>query len=131
MRLPARLLAHLRRWRAQGQRYVVEHHGRPVETVKRAFRAAARDVGLPDVTPHVLRHTTVTWVMKTGEVTAAEAGEFAGMSERMVEEVYGHHHPDFQRKVADLLSRGPKWTDMARKRAQIVETTTKQPAENA
>src|ERR1700731_3188374 len=40
--LPNRLLAHLRRWKRQGQRYAVEWNGAPVKDVDRAFRAAAR-----------------------------------------------------------------------------------------
>lgn len=126
VRLPEHLLGHMRRWRLNGQRYVIEHHGRPVETIKRAFRAAVRDLGWDDVTPHSLRHTTITWAMKSGEVTAAEVGAFAGMTERMVDEVYGHHHPDFQAKVAAVVSRRgrrlvPARTETGPKIPEVVE----------
>src|SRR5262249_7076578 len=58
--LPDRLLAHLRRWHGLGQRFAVEWNGKAVREVDKAFRNAARDAGLPDVTPHVLRHSSAT-----------------------------------------------------------------------
>lgn len=131
VRLPGRLLAHLRRWRANGQRYVVEHNGRPVDSVKRAFGSIVADLGWKGVSAHTLRHTTITWAMQSGELTAAEVGAFAGMTERMVEEVYGHHHPDYQSKVAEVLGRRrgvPKRTDTYRNEAQLLETQPEQPA---
>jgi integrase len=64
--LPQKLLAHLRRWKRSGQRYAVEWSGKPVKDVDKAFRALACSVGLPWVTPHVLRHTAATWLMQLG-----------------------------------------------------------------
>jgi hypothetical protein len=42
--LPPRLLAHLRRWVAKGivSEHFVEWHGRPVKSVKTAFKTALR-----------------------------------------------------------------------------------------
>lgn len=91
--LPERLMVHLRRWRRIGQRSIVEFDGRAVKDVDKAFRAVARDAGLPDVTPHVLRHTCATWLMQRG-TDKWEAAEFLGMTAEMLERVYGHHHPD-------------------------------------
>ena len=33
-----------------------------------------------------------------------EAAGFLGMSEAMVDRVYGHHHPDFHTKAADRIT---------------------------
>lgn len=133
VRLPSRLMPHLRRWRAQGARYVVEYHGRPVETVKRAFKTAAVDHGWDDVTAHTLRHTCITWIMQSGEATPAEVGAFAGMTERMVEEVYGHHHPEYQKKVASIMDRAgrvPMCPELTPKSPKVAALTTTQPTEN-
>lgn len=90
--LPSRLLAHLRRWKRLGQKFAVEHNGLPVKRVSKAFRRAARDAGLGDVTPHTLRHTAATWMMQAG-TDMWEAAGYLGMTVEMLSERYGHHHP--------------------------------------
>jgi integrase len=78
--VPPRLLAHLRRWAAKGiaKDYFVEWHGRPVKSVKTAFKSAVRLAELPGkVSPHTLRHTAATWLMQAG-VDKWEAAGFLG-----------------------------------------------------
>ncbi|XUM19818.1 tyrosine-type recombinase/integrase [Bradyrhizobium oligotrophicum S58] len=92
--VPPQLLTHLRRWRAAGQRYVVEWNGKPVSKVTRAHAAAVRDAGLgPDVTPHTWRHTAATWLMQAG-TDLWEASGYLGMTVEVLERVYGHHRTD-------------------------------------
>jgi len=93
IRLPRRLIAHLRRWRARGQNFAVEWNGAPVASIGRAFRAAARAAGLENVSPHTLRHTAATWLMQRGADPWAAAG-YLGLSLDTLLRVYGHHHPD-------------------------------------
>jgi integrase len=57
---------------------------------------------LHGVTPHVLRHTAVTWMLQRG-VPAWQVAGFAGMTLEMLERVYGHHHPDHLRDAARAL----------------------------
>ena len=67
--LPPRLLAHLRRWFSNGlvHEYFVEWNGKPVQSVKTAFKTALRLAGIQGrVTPHTLRHTAATWLMQNG-----------------------------------------------------------------
>ena len=107
VRLPFRLLAHMRRWQRLGiaKHAVVEWDGKPVEDVRRSFAAAVRKAGLgPEVTPHILRHTCATWLMQNGADRWHAAG-FLGMSVDMLERVYGHHHPDHQASAVDALGR--------------------------
>jgi integrase len=104
--LPQRLLAHLRRWRQHGQRFGVEWNGAPVKDVDKAFRRNAHDAGMPDVTPHTLRHTAATWLMQQG-VDPWEAAGFLGMSLEQLERHYGHHHPDHLRGARDALDQRP------------------------
>ncbi len=40
--------------------YVIEFNGKPIQSIKKAFRRAAIKAGLPEATPHVLRHTAAT-----------------------------------------------------------------------
>jgi integrase len=106
VRLPDRLLAHMRRWHANGisTHSVIEYEGRAVASIKKAFRHVAKDAGLEGVSPHTLRHTAVTWAMQNG-ADPYHVGGFFGLSPQMISRVYGHHHPDHQRGVAEALTR--------------------------
>ena len=114
VRLPDRLLAHLRRWQRLGiaTHAVVEWNGQPVSSVRKGFAAAVKTVGLPTtgpnrITPHVLRHTAATWAMQTGADLWQAAG-FLGMTVEMLQDRYGHHHPDFQADAARAVSMSPR-----------------------
>jgi integrase len=105
VKLPPRLLAHLRRWERLrlSRRAVVEWNGKPVTSVRKGFEAAARSAGLgADVTPHVLRHTCATWLMQAG-VNLWHAAGFLGMTVQQLERDYGHHHPDYQQEAVAAL----------------------------
>jgi integrase len=105
VRLPSRLVAHIRRWQASGasNHSVVEWNGEAVGSVKKAFARAVEDAGLgPEVTPHILRHTCATWLMQLG-VDLWDAASFLGMTVQQLEATYGHHHPDFQYGAAEAL----------------------------
>ena len=109
VRLPDRLLAHLRRWHRLGiaKQAVVEWNGKPVRSVRKAFAAAVkRRARRQRITPHALRHTAATWAMQSGGDLWQIAG-FLGMTVEMLERVYGHHHPDFQREAAEAVARSP------------------------
>jgi integrase len=105
VKLPPRLLAHMRRWAARGlaKTAVVEWNGKPVESVRKGFEAAVRAAGLGvDVTPHILRHTCATWLMQGG-VDLWHAAGFLGMTVQQLEAGYGHHHPDYQDQAVAAL----------------------------
>ena len=107
VRLPDRLLAHIRRWastpldiktkgRGKSQNvgrmishdYVVEWNGKPVKSVKKAFRSACKVAGLgPDVTPNTLRHTAATWLMQNRS-NLSDAADYLGVTEAVLREHY-------------------------------------------
>jgi integrase len=106
VRLPERLLAHLRRWQRVGiaTHAVIEWNGQPVRSVRKGFAAAVKTAGLSkQVTPHVLRHTAATWAMQNG-ADLWEAAGYLGMSVEMLQGVYGHHHPDHQHSVGNAIT---------------------------
>lgn len=82
--------------------WVVEYGGSPVASIKTGFRACVRRAGLAQVTPHVLRHTAVTWMVQ-GNVPLPLVAAYAVMSLQMVEKVYGHHSPEWMRQAAEAL----------------------------
>jgi integrase len=81
---------------------VIEWAGGPVTRIKHAFRDAVARAGLSAVSPHVLRHTAVTWQLQAG-IPPWEVAGFVGMTVEMVQDVYGHHHPDHLRRAARAL----------------------------
>lgn len=118
-RLGRRILSHLRRWkriddasrdeaaRKSGKSvhsflHVVTYKGGPVVKLRRSWDTACELAYLgDDVTPHVLRHTRATWMMQQG-VDLWEAAGALGMSIKTLEQVYGHHHPDWQKRAAEV-----------------------------
>jgi len=102
VRLGKRILSHLRRWRRDGAAYLCHYNGRQIGRLYRSWddaRLAAELDG--DVTPHTLRHTRATWLMQAG-VDLWEAAGSLGMTTTILQQVYGHHHPDFQRRAAAI-----------------------------
>jgi hypothetical protein len=107
----------MRRWLDKGivHDHFVEWHGEAVQSVKTAFKTAVRLARLSgNLTPHTLRHTAATWLMQAG-VDKWEAAGFLGMSVEMLDQVYGHHHPDYLGNAAQALSYG-------RRRQSLAET---------
>jgi integrase len=103
VRLSPRLLAHLRRWyRLDKERKtlpIVHYNGQAVKKLRRSWDSAVNRAGLEDVTPHTLRHTKATWLMQD-KVDFWQAAGFLGMTVEMLQRVYGHHHPDWQKEAA-------------------------------
>ena len=80
---------------------VVHYHGEMIVKERRAWATACKNAGIESgVTPHVMRHTAATWLMQRG-VDLWEASGFLGMTPEMLRDTYGHHHPDYQKEVAN------------------------------
>jgi integrase len=117
--LPPRLLAHLRRWHRldPAAQHFVEFNGKPVASVKTAFKSAVRLAGLEEgVSPHTLRHTAATWLMQRGADPWQAAG-YLGMSLEVLLKTYGHHHPDYLsdavNKIAARETKPERTTDVS------------------
>lgn len=103
VRIPSRLLAHLRQWREQdsGRQHIVRYENQKIGRLEKSFRKIRACAGLSgDVTPHVLRHTRATWLMQAG-VDMWEAAGSLGMTVETLQNTYGHHHADFQKNAAE------------------------------
>jgi integrase len=108
VKLGRRILAHLRRWRRlDGPKavYVCEYNGRPFGKMFYTWEKVVKLAGLDDsegkVTPHIMRHTRATWLMQAG-IDPWEAAGHLGMNVQTLVRVYGHHHPTFQQRAADV-----------------------------
>jgi integrase len=128
VRMPPRLLAHMRRWKAEDEkvqqlqddgehaatkrrakpaqrpRTVLHHGGRPLAgRIRKGFANIVSDAGLDgEITPHWMRHTCATWLMERG-VKVWDAAAYTGMSTATLEKHYGHHRPDHQKAARKAL----------------------------
>ncbi|MBB4236676.1 site-specific integrase [Rhizobium esperanzae] len=92
--IPENLRPHVERWRKITVMGPVEYHGRLIAKERKGFARARELAGLgEDVTPHILKHTCITWMMQRG-VPIWEVAGFSGTSEKIIRSVYGHHHPE-------------------------------------
>ncbi|MBL4898120.1 MAG: hypothetical protein JKX76_00600 [Colwellia sp.] len=107
-RCPARLLAHVRRWKRLGAVYVCENHeGNRVKEVKKgwinAVRIASQIIDMGEgVTPHILKHTAITWAMQNG-ASKEDAASFFSTTIQTIESTYWHHSPYCQSSVVDAI----------------------------
>ncbi|MBP2232867.1 integrase [Azospirillum agricola] len=97
--IAARLLPWLKVARKATRQFVIECDGQPIRDVKISFRNAAIAAGMQEVHPHTLRHTCVTWLLQDG-LDVWQVGGFVGMSPQTVQQVYGHHAPEFMAEAA-------------------------------
>jgi integrase len=86
-------------------KHFVEFNGKPVTSVKTAFKSAVRlaDLG-PGISPHTLRHTAATWLMQKGADPWQAAG-YLGMSLEILLNTYGHHHPDYLSDAVEKIAK--------------------------
>lgn len=101
--VPRQLLGHVRRWKASGSRYVVEtSRGFRVAEVRKGWARMLKiaqeiDEGFnpEDVTPHVLRHTAITWAVQRG-ASLPDVSSYFDVSIQTLESTYWHHSPSHQ-----------------------------------
>ena len=107
-RTPRQLQAHLQRWRAadgEAATHVIEWNGKPISSIKRAWREARERAGLgPEVTPHTLKHTAVTWAFQRG-ISLEDAADYFGTTAATLEGVYRQHSPDHQQRAVAIMER--------------------------
>ncbi len=100
-RVLTRLLKRWKRLDADACPYVVHYNGQPVYRIKRTWAKACKTAKLKGVSPHTLRHTRATWLMQAG-IDPWEAAGALGMTPNVLQNVYGKHHPDFQKRAAEV-----------------------------
>jgi len=84
--------------------HVIEWAEKPVRSIRTGFARACERACLPDVTPHVLRHTAAVWMAEDG-VSMAEIAQFLGHSDsRITERIYARFSPAHLRKASRSLS---------------------------
>jgi integrase len=132
--LPARLLAHLRRWHRLGisKRFAIEYQGEPVKSFKTVWPSIIEAAGLANDDPtqrvvrHTLRHTAISWMLRSG-VRIEHVSDYAGVSVAVIRRVYKHHLPgNFDPVIEAANNFGRTSTPM--KRPRLTGTESEQDA---
>lgn len=74
-------------------------------TIWRRVKRIAKEAKVDGVSPHVLRHTAATHMLRRGVPVWQVAGVL-GVTVQMIEKSYGHHVPDGLLGAVDLISGG-------------------------
>ena len=99
LQAPRVLAAHTRRWRGS---HAILWRGKPVAEIDTGLRAAARRAGLEGVTPHVLKHTAVTWAFQRG-MTLEDAADWFATSPATLMKHYRAHSPHYQSRARAIM----------------------------
>lgn len=82
--------------------HVIEWDGKPVKSIKKAIRLAAKRAGVP-CSPHVFRHTAGVW-MAQADLPMQKIAQFLGhTSTRVTERTYARYSPSFMKDAAAAL----------------------------
>ncbi len=86
----------------QGE-YVIMHRGDRLKSVKGAFREACKRAKIKGVTPHTMKHTYITWLLRS-RVSPWDVSGLTATSMATITKVYGHHVPDDLAVAANAIS---------------------------
>lgn len=97
-----RLACHLRRWQDPRASHVIMFRGKRLACIKRGIQLAAARAGLEGVTPHVLKHTAITWAVMAG-ASVEDAAEYFDTSAGTIRKHYWHHSPHHQERALNVI----------------------------
>lgn len=126
--LPGRLVKSLRalRKRTDGT-HIIEYNGRPVASIKRSWREVATAAKLPKVTPHVLKHTAVSWALRVASLWTVSG--MTATSVRTLQNVYGKHLVEDQRAAVEEMTRKSRANPTKEKATSPAKSVRKKPRE--
>lgn len=99
---PRRLAAHARRWAILGGSHAIMWNGRPIEEIDTGLAAAAERAGIDGVSPHVLKHTAVTWAFQRG-MSLEDAADWFATSPQTLMRHYRAHSPHYQDRARAIM----------------------------
>jgi integrase len=83
--------------------FVIEYGEQRVKSIKKGFARAAVRAGMPEVTPHVLRHTAAVHMAEAGRRMEEIAQVLGHSSTKVTERVYARFSPDYLRGAVSAL----------------------------
>lgn len=104
--------------------HVIEYNGKPVLDIKKSFERAVKKAQLPDwLTPHVLKHSVISWLCED-KVPIEEIAELTATDVKTVKRIYRHVSPDYLENAAQNLSQNSGIASQLVKQHRINSTLT-------
>lgn len=95
-------------YRGRQSDHVVEHGGRRLKTVRAGFARAVKRAGIDEgrgkITPHVIRHSVITWLDEAAIPTARTAQLAGHANEEITKRVYTHAAPEVLQEAVERLN---------------------------
>lgn len=82
--------------------HVIEFNSRAIRSIKKGFKAKARNAGMPQLMPYTLRHTGASLLSMRG-VPLADISEMMGSDEATVRKHYRKFQPEYLRAASESL----------------------------
>ncbi|WP_458096183.1 tyrosine-type recombinase/integrase [Roseomonas sp. WA12] len=83
--------------------YVVEFQGKQIKEARGGLISACTRAGIEPITPHVLKHSSVSWMVMNGTPLERIAA-FTNTSKDIIERVYGKYSPAYLEDIANAVS---------------------------
>ena len=84
--------------------YVIEYAGRSIKDVKKGFRLAVERAGLPAwVTPHILKHSVISWLAEDG-YSVDRISDMTDTDPKTVRRIYRKVNPASLEDMAESLA---------------------------
>jgi integrase len=83
---------------------VIEFNGKPVKDIKKGFALAAKKAGLVNVTPHVLKHTAISWLAQAG-CPIERIAALTSTNANTVRRIYQKFAPEHLQEEAEILGK--------------------------
>lgn len=84
--------------------HVIEYMGKPISSLKKSFAAAARQAGLSWASPHILKHSVISWLAEDG-VSLDRISDMTATDPKTVRRIYRKYCPDYLGDVAEKLDK--------------------------
>lgn len=104
VRIARQLRCHLTRWKRFRGTHVISFRGKRIASVKHGLAQAAVRAGIEGVTPHVLKHTAITWGVTNG-MQMEDAAEYFDTTAETIRKHYWHHSPHHQERAVEVIER--------------------------
>ncbi|WP_417452497.1 site-specific integrase [Kiloniella sp.] len=82
--------------------YVVEYMGKPIADIKKSFKKACVKTGLHDVSPHILKHSVISWLAMDGH-SVDQISDMTATTQETIMRVYRKYSPDYLAPLAKSL----------------------------
>ena len=84
-------------------RKVINYNGKPVGDIKKAFKRLAEEAGLPWLTPHLLKHSVISWLAQR-DWSVDRISDFTDTDPKTVRRIYRKVNPSYLRDVSDEMA---------------------------